>query len=67
MQEHDVRVRLTLGGMVVKHEEDAGDGQDQKEVERESAHAPGEPEADGVPVDLGRMQGWVNLGTNHWF
>lgn len=18
-------------------------------------------------VDLGRMQGWVNLGTNHWF
>ena len=56
LQVENVAERLHLRGVVVEHQQDAGEGQHDEEVERDPAHAPGVAVADGVAVDLGRMQ-----------
>ena len=47
---------LYLGGVVIEHQQHAGEGEHDEEVERDSSHAPGEAVAYRIAVDLGRMQ-----------
>src|SRR5690349_8539463 len=43
--------------MIVVHQQDAGKGQDDEEIEGDSTHAPGEAVSHGVAIDLG----WVKM------
>src|SRR5438876_248183 len=42
--------------MVIVHEQDAGEGQDQEEIKRDAPHPPSESVADRVAVDFGGME-----------
>src|SRR5207249_1281381 len=55
-QINNVLVGLALGGVVVVHQEDAGDGENQEEVKGNAAHPPGKTVTHRVAVDLGRME-----------
>src|SRR6266403_3088674 len=58
----DVAEGLHFAGMVVKHEQDAGKGEHQEQIESDAAHAPGVAVTHRVAVDLGRMQMQKNVG-----
>src|SRR2546427_1344301 len=47
---------LFRSGVVVVHEQDAGEGQDDEEVKGDSAHPPGEAVAHGIAIHFGRME-----------
>src|SRR3989475_11680860 len=47
---------LHFAGVIVKHEEHAGEGEDDKQIERDAAHAPGVAVTYRVTIDFGGMQ-----------
>src|SRR5580698_789469 len=59
-----VTKRLHFAGMVIEHLQHAGKGEHNKQVKRDSAHAPGIAIAHRVPVDLRRMQMKENVGQH---
>ena len=52
----DVHVGVVHRGPVVEHQQQAGEGLDQEQEEREPAHAPGELQPDAALADLHRVQ-----------
>ena len=64
LQVENVTESLRLGGVVVEHQQDAGEAQHQKKVEGDAAHAPGVVVADGVAVDLSRVEVEENVGQH---
>src|SRR5208282_2020364 len=63
-QVNNVAVRLALGGVVVVHQQHAGKGQHDKQVEGDAAHSPGVVVAHRVAVDLGRVQVQEDIGKH---
>ena len=63
-QVNDVTIRLTLGRVIVKHKEHAGESEDNKKVKSDSAHPPGVAVADRVAVDLGGMEVEKDVGEH---
>jgi hypothetical protein len=55
---------LHLAGMVIEHQQHAGEGEDDEQIERDSAHAPGVAVAHRVAIDLRRMQMQEDVGKH---
>ena len=64
LQVKNVTKGVDLRRVVIKHQEHAGEGQHDKQVERDAAHSPGVLVAHCVTIDLGRMQVQKNIGEN---
>ncbi len=60
----NVAKRQDLLRMVVKHQEHAGEGQHDKQIKRDPAHAPGKPVAHRIAIDLCRMKMKEDVGEN---
>ena len=60
----NVTVRLTLGRVVVVHQQHASDGEDDEQVKGDAPHAPGIAVAHRVAIDFGRVQMQKNVGKN---
>jgi hypothetical protein len=60
----DVAKCLHFAGVVIKHQHDTGEGQHNKKVECDPAHAPGVAVAHCVAVDLGRVQMQKHVGQH---
>ena len=58
------RKATTFDGMVVEHQQRAGENQRDVDVERHAAHAPGVVVAHGVAIDLGGMQVQEDVGEH---
>src|SRR5205807_2101080 len=52
----DVAERLNFTGMVIEHQQDAGESEHDKKVKRDSAHAPGVAVAHGVAINFRGMK-----------
>ena len=50
--------------MVIEHEQDAGEGEHDKKIESDSAHAPGVTVAHGIPINFGGMQVKEDVGKH---
>src|SRR5439155_10837681 len=55
---------LHFAGMVVKHQHDASERKDDEQIKGDAAHAPGVAVANGVTINLGRMQMEKNVGEH---
>src|SRR6266403_653713 len=60
----DVAEGLHLAGVVVKHQQDTSEGEHQKQIESDAAHAPGVAVTHGVAINLGRVQMQKNVGED---
>ena len=56
--------RLHLRRMVIKHQQDAGIGQDDEKIKRDPAHTPRVAVANGIPIDLRRMKVQKDVGKH---
>ena len=61
---HDVLIGLALGGVIVKHEKNARNGQNDKKIKRDSPHSPGKTKTDGIAIHLGGLQMQEDVGQN---
>ena len=52
----DVAKRLNLARVVIEHQQDAGEGKDDEQVESDSAHAPGVAVTHGVAINFRGMK-----------
>jgi hypothetical protein len=64
LQVFHVLIGQVDGGTVVKHEHDAGDGQNKEKQEGQPAQSPGVIGFDGTGTDPGRMQMEPNVAEN---
>ena len=64
LEVEDVAEGHNLGGVVVKHEQRAGEDQRDVDVERHAAHAPGVFVGHRIAVDFGRMQVQEDVGED---
>ena len=55
---------LHFARMVIKHQQDAGEGEDDEQIKCDAAHAPREFVFYGVAIDLGGMQVEENVGQD---
>src|SRR5438094_4917989 len=55
---------LHFAGMVVKHQHDASEREDDEQIKGNASHAPGVAVANGVTINLGRMQMEKNVGEH---
>ena len=55
---------LHFAGMVVEHQQHAGEREDDEQIKSDATHAPGVAVADGVTIDFGRMQMQENVGEH---
>src|SRR5437899_12743407 len=55
---------LHFAGMVVKHQHDACERKDDEQIKGNASHAPGVAVANGVTINLGRMQMEKNVGDH---
>ncbi len=55
---------LHFARVVIKHQQDAGKGEDDEQIKSDAAHAPGEFVFYGVAIDLGGMQVEENVGQD---
>src|SRR5437879_5360216 len=55
---------LYFAGMVVKHKHDASEREDDEQIKGDATHAPGVAVANGVTINLGRMQMEKNVGEH---
>ena len=63
-QVENVPEGLYLGGVVVEHQQDAGKGQHDEQIEGDPSHAPGVVVGDRVAIDLGRVQMQEDVGQD---
>src|SRR5260370_26979192 len=64
LEVQDVAERLHFAGVVVKHQQHAGKGEHQEQIEGDAAHAPGVAVAHGVAIDLSGVQMQKNVGEH---
>jgi hypothetical protein len=64
LQIEHVAERLKFGGMVIEHQQHAGESEHDEQIKRDSTHAPGETVAHGVAIDLRRMEMQEDVGKH---
>ncbi len=64
LEVQDVAEGLHFAGVVVKHQQHAGEGEHQEQVKSDAAHTPGVAVAHRVAIDLGGVQMQKNVGEH---